>query len=319
MTNFKPLLAKDCPLNDDGTLKVAFPIGVQTKYDGIRASVVDGKLVTRTLKEVQNREIFVALSRPEFEGLDGEIIVGDPTAEGCFGRTTSFVMSRDKTGENWAYYVFDKWNETGNYARRHRSAKEIVILNPLEVGKFVVAGYKFVENDAELMECEKAVVEAGHEGVILRTLDSPYKFGRSGLKGPLLKVKRFKDGEARIINAFEQLHNANEAKKDAFGRTERSSHKANKIPKGCLGGFEVEDIVTGQRFNIGTGFTQAQREELWALWHEPGSSSEAWPDGVPVLGRWLRGRIAKYKHFPVGEKDLPRFPVFLGFRDESDM
>ena len=29
--------------------------------------------------------------------------------------------------------------------------------------------------------------------------------------------------------------------------------------------------------------------------------------------------IVKYKHFPVGEKDKPRFPVFIGFRAKEDM
>jgi len=29
--------------------------------------------------------------------------------------------------------------------------------------------------------------------------------------------------------------------------------------------------------------------------------------------------MAKIKHFEIGVKDLPRFPVFLGFRAEEDM
>ena len=33
----------------------------------------------------------------------------------------------------------------------------------------------------------------------------------------------------------------------------------------------------------------------------------------------LIGNIAKFKFFPKGHKDLPRFPVFLSFRIKEDM
>lgn len=31
------------------------------------------------------------------------------------------------------------------------------------------------------------------------------------------------------------------------------------------------------------------------------------------------GRIVKYKHFPVGAKEAPRHPVYLGLRDPPDL
>lgn len=302
MTSFKPMLAKDAQLDPEGRVKVSFPVAVQVKLDGIRACVVNGKLVTRTLKEVQNREIFEALSRPEFEGLDGEIIVGDHMAEGCFGRTSSYVMSRDKTGEDWCYYVFDKWDSEATFASRLEDANGVVYISDEQ--RIRVLPLVIVFDAAELSAFEAQAVRDGCEGIIVRILDSKYKFGRSGTKGPLLKVKRFKDGEARVVGMYERLHNANEAKKDAFGRTERSSHKANKIGRGDLGGFEVEEIVdgelTGRRFKVGTGFDDEQRARFW------GDES-------------LIGSVVCFKHFEVGSKDLPRFPVFKGFRDESDM
>jgi DNA ligase-1 len=55
---------------------------------------------SRTFKPIPNKEIQAALGRPEYNGLDGEIIVGDPTAEGCMQATTSFVMAPNKTEEH---------------------------------------------------------------------------------------------------------------------------------------------------------------------------------------------------------------------------
>ena len=57
--------------------------------------------------------------------------------------------------------------------------------------------------------------------------------------------------------------------------------------------------MTGVEFEIGTGFTAAEREALWL---------------APPIGK-----IVKYKFFPVGVKDRPRHPVFLGFREAEDM
>ena len=31
------------------------------------------------------------------------------------------------------------------------------------------------------------------------------------------------------------------------------------------------------------------------------------------------GRVVSYSHFEIGTKDLPRFPVFRGFREDIDM
>jgi ATP-dependent DNA ligase len=110
---FKPMLATAPKLDQAGQPVLSFPLYAQPKLDGIRASVVNGKLLTRTLKRVPNREVYEALSHPQFNGLDGELIVGDPTADDCYRKTASFCMSQSKTGEQWTYYVFDLHDEPG--------------------------------------------------------------------------------------------------------------------------------------------------------------------------------------------------------------
>jgi hypothetical protein len=71
---------------------------------------------------------------------------------------------------------------------------------------------------------------------MLRDPNGPYKFGRSTRKeGYLLKLKRFCDSEAEVIGVVELMHNGNEAKTNALGRTERSTRKAGKTGMGVLG------------------------------------------------------------------------------------
>lgn len=299
MTDFKPMLAKDADL-----AKLSFPVIVQPKLDGIRCAIVNGKPLSRTLKLIPNLEIQAALSDPRFEGLDGELIVGPVTAADAYRRTSSFVMAPNKTGEPWAFYTFDKWDAAGGYRQR----KPLVQYGSLASSRIVdltFLDYMALTPD-DLEAIEEQHIAAGHEGVIVRTLDDPYKFGRSGKTGPLLKVKRFVDFEATIVGVYEELHNANEKVTNELGRGQRSSHKANKHGKGTLGGFVLRAINgpwSGVEFRCGTGFNAEQRAKFWLT-----SSSHA-------PGDFVKGKTVKVKAFDVGSKDKPRHPVFLGFRD----
>lgn len=320
MTLFKPMLAKEAP---EDLSKLQYPLIVQPKLDGIRCTIVGGRALSRKLKEIPNREIFGYLSRPEFEGLDGEIVVGDPSDPNAMQATSSFVMSKSKTGADWAFHVFD-WAPTQlspaqierNTSYDDRAAWLDRCVNPdsdltpiihqavLEKRMRLVEDWNAFSED-DVYKAETHWLDCGLEGVILRTPDAPYKCGRSGTYGPLLKLKRFIDFEAKITGVFELMHNGNEAKKDALGRTERSTAKDGLVGLGTLGGFICEAINgphEGQRFRVGTGFTADQRAELW------------WPS-LASTNDEHRGKIVKIKSFPVGTKDAPRFPVFLGFRD----
>jgi DNA ligase-1 len=94
------------------------------------------------------------------------------------------------------------------------------------------------------------------------------------------------------------MHNDNEKTVDALGRAKRSSHKANKHADGTLGALHVVDVRSGVHFDLRTGFDDSLRAEIWAN-----------------RKRYL-GKLVKYKYFPSGSKEKPRFPVFLGFRED---
>lgn len=307
---FKPMLAHS---KTPDFAKLTFPLIVQPKLDGIRASVVDGKLVSRSLKPIPNEEISAALSRPEFEGLDGEIIVGPANADDAFNRTTTFVRGRAKTGEPWVFHVFDKWDEQGGFWNRFQGAREAIFpagVRRESADRLCIVESVNVLDMATLEKLEADYVAEGFEGAIARVPDAPYKFGRSGKYGPLLKIKRFIDFEAEIIGVYEEMHNGNEAKTNALGRTERSSHAGGKVGKGRLGGFELRALNgphEGQEFRCGTGFNVEQRILYWT----PQAGSD-------VPGDTVIDRTAKIKSFPIGVKDAPRFPVFLGFREDFD-
>jgi DNA ligase-1 len=151
-----------------------------------------------------------------------------------------------------------------------------------------------------LLKLEEKMLDAGYEGLILRSKEGHYKFGRSTQKeGLLLKLKRFVDAEAEILGFEERMHNGNEATINELGRTKRSSHKDNKTGRGDLGALLVR-TGDGISFAIGTGFTDDERTHIWNNQDQ------------------FLGRFAKYKFFPVGVKTAPRHPVYLGMRDGID-
>jgi DNA ligase-1 len=218
-------------------------------------------------------------------------------------------MSPNKTGAAWTYMVFDIWNHSGTNAERRAALEGMAAtLAGYGVNIRVVPTWE-VADLAELELIEAECLKQGLEGVIARKPEARYKFGRSSPKnGPLWKIKRFIDFEAEVIGVYEKMHNDNVAMTNALGRTERSTAKAGLRPAGTLGGFKLRAIngpAEGIEFRCGTGFDDEQRRDLWRAYMDCAVRQT----NTPI------GRVAKIKSFPIGVKDKPRFPVFLGFRD----
>lgn len=284
------MLAVACDTNS-----ITLPVLFSPKLDGVRALIIDGVVMSRKLKPIPNTHVQALFGKAEYEGFDGELIVGPAGAPDVCRQTSSGVMSKD--GEpDVRFHIFDRFDRldlgfTQRYGTLpHTSPAKRVTLVP----------HHLVSDLTALLALETKYLDEGYEGGMLRKPDGPYKFGRSTLKeGTLLKLKRFADGEFEIVGFEERMHNGNEATTDELGRTKRSSHQENKTGRGDLGALVLK--FGGTTFNCGSGFDDAQRAEIWSR-----------------RERYM-GKLAKVKHFAIGAKDLPRFPVFLGFRDEMDI
>lgn len=288
----KPMLL--CKDNPD-TSKLVYPVIAFPKLDGIRCLIVDGKAKSRTMKDIPNLHIQKMLG-PLRDGFDGELIVGSPTSPTVYRDTNSVVMSQSKVAD-FTYYVFDYWRSQLPFHGRFQE------LNNLWRGGYTshncVTMLKEVwcTCEKELLEYELKCLEWGYEGIIIRMPMGLYKQGRTTMKeNNTYKLKRFVDGEAMIVGVEEEMHNTNEKVTNELGRGQRSIHKAGMVGKGTMGSLRVRDLVTEVQFSIGSGFTAEERADDWVL-----------------------GSIVKYKHFPIGVKDRPRHPIFLGRRDKDDM
>lgn len=276
-----------------------FPLLASPKLDGIRAWHRDGKLLSRRMKEFPNADVNRLFGDERFADLDGEFIIGSPTDPEAFRKTTSVVMSKDKQAFDLVLWVFDDLSGGAHIPFKERL--RILKLRAKGLPNVKIVEQVLVKSEEELTALEEKWLQEGYEGAMVRSLDGIYKFGRSTEnEGHLLKVKRFEDCEAKILDLEELDHNLNEKEVSETGRSKRSSKKEGKVAAGTLGALVVEGVngtYKGVKFNVGAGFTQAVRDELWAE------------------GSKLKGRIITVKYFPSGSKDRPRFPVFKGFRN----
>jgi DNA ligase-1 len=293
----KPLLAS--PVEDE---QIRFPVLATPKLDGIRCLKINGEVVSRKFKPIQNEHIRKTLKKLIPEGADGEIMSGTNFQE-CAGN----VMRRDGKSE-FEYHWFD-WVYRGKtdepYFKRVERMATAQAKDKHNDARIKIVRPQLITNMEGLARYEARCLEDGYEGVMIRDPNGIYKCGRSRVSDHiLLKIKRFADSEGILTAFVEMMHNENEAKKDAFGRTERSSSKDGKVPAGTLGKLlVVDDKFPDHIIELGTGqgLTHELRQEIWDNRDE------------------YLGKLVKYKYQEAGMKDKPRFPIFLGFRHEDDM
>jgi DNA ligase-1 len=304
-----PMKGESAPKNLE---ELRYPVLATAKLDGIRGLKVNDKLLSARFKPIPNAYTYTKCMQFLPDGADGELFVRDSKE---MGEQTSAFMSMHGRPD-FIYYMFD-YDEDGKLSRpyKFRMKRMRIFAERMRrdgtdeqrefYRKHVIFLFPVLCNNAEeLQTFVDDCLGIGYEGVMIRDPEGPYKCGRSSVKQQyLLKIKPFEDGEAKIVGFEEQMENTNEAEKDAFGHTKRSSHKAGKVPKGTLGKFVVRRLSDDLEFRVGTGkgLTNTLRQEIWDNQKK------------------FLGKIIKYKHQAIGAKTAPRIAIFLGFRDLRDM
>ena len=234
---------------------------VSEKFDGVRARWDGARLISRGGNAFAAPAWFTDGFPPT--PLDGELWAG----RGRFAETMS-IVTRDTPHEGWRkvrYMVFDL---PSAHAFEQRLRELRAVADAAASQYLGVVRQHKVRDHAALMEKLDAVTAAGGEGLMLRRARSRHRGGRSG---DLLKLKKFDDAEARVV-----AHNPGKGK---FA--------------GVMGSITVE-TEGGKRFKIGSGFTDAQRQQ------------------PPPIG----SRVT-FKHQGRTANGLPRFAVFWRVREDE--
>ncbi len=236
------------------------PYWVSEKLDGVRA-LWDGQ----TLRFRSGRTLLAPAwftAQWPAQALDGELWMGHQT----FDRVSAAVRRSLPDETEWRslrYMVFDAPDRTSNFTERLAHIQRL--LGPSEPGRLgawvqSVAQFR-VADAAELTQHLSRVLGAGGEGLVLHHADALWQAGRSET---LRKFKSVQDEEARVV-----------AHLPGKGRLQ-----------GRLGALLVE-MPSGQRFALGSGLTDADREK------------------PPRVGAWV-----SYRYRDRTPSGLPRFATY---------
>lgn len=296
----KPMLADHL----DPVIGVKFPVWGSYKYDGIRCIKRESGAFSRKFLMLPNLHIQDSMTFLP-EELDGEqMLFNEDGTPKSFQEITSAVMSEDGKPD-FRYCVFDYVTDSLKEEYEKRMDK----LSALTLPDFCIKVIpKLLKTQDEMDEYEAEALAKGFEGIMIRSLGSPYKCGRATAKqGWLLKVKRFHDSEAVVVGFVEQMSNQNEATVDELGHTKRSKCQDGMVPANTLGKFIAKEIGNtpwkGMEFGCGTGkgLTAEKKQYIWDHRDE------------------FLGKPFVYRYQLIGSKDLPRIPIWHGWRSRIDM
>lgn len=293
----KPMKAPSDPITDDQLSYLKYPIVGSPKLDGFRCIVDDGPK-TSSMKPWPNLFINEELSGPIYQGLDGEIVVGDPTDPNMFHNTSGPVRAYGGKPD-FRIYVIDNW-EGGGYTYKERWLDHL----PEERGRIIVLEQRLLNTPEEVLAYEAEMLGAGYEGAMIRSIYGLYKQGRCSFRDlNIFKRKPFVECEAIITGYREGMKNLNESHVDEMGRNVRSSHVANKVPKGTLGSWELKSELWVSKFTsaMGEGWDDVMKQDLWDHRDE------------------YIGKIATVKYQKFGSRDAPRIPSVLKIRPAWDL
>ena len=307
-----PMLASDAILD-----KIKFPCIIQPKIDGVRGMNLLGNFTGRSLKKVPNKAIQAQFSRPEYYGFDGEMAMNSyDLAHPDLCRFTTSAVNSVQGSPEVTWVVFDWITEDTillPYGKRlkmlyqHINAKAVFGVRPILS--------RVAHSMDELVENETNWLDMGYEGLIIRDPNGMYKQGRSTAReGGLLRIKRFIETEAEVLSIIEGDTNENEAQTNELGRTFRSSHKENKVPNGTVGAMMCRMLNT---------VLDDKGEVLLAKGQivKVGPGTMKHPDRKKYFEQQslLVEHIVKFKFFPKGVKDKPRFPTYVTHRPAWDI
>lgn len=233
---------------------------VSEKLDGVRAYWDGRALVTRSGLPIRAPAWFTH-GLPA-QALDGELWLGRRR----FDEISALARAHRPDDGLWrhvSFQTFELPGAPGPFEQRAARLREIALAHrgsPLQA-----APQQRVANEHALRKRLAEVVHAGGEGLMLHRADALYVTGRQEV---LLKLKPLHDAEAVVVG-----HTA------GAGRYE-----------GQLGALEVQ-TPEGQRFKLGTGFSDEQRRAPPPV----GSTvtytyREVTPSGKPRFAAFLRVR-----------------------------
>lgn len=207
------------------------PMMMSLKLDGLRAIKKEGTLYTRNGHKIIGVEHVLEAAK-DFDTLDGELMI-----PGLNFQTASGLIRSHNQCPKAVFHVFDIPEADQPFVKRYNELQDrMKALHDIPSIKLVkhVAVYDQKKIDITFNKA----INAGYEGLVLKTFNHKYQTKRSK---DWLKIKAVRSEDLPIVDFYE-----------GEGRLEDS-----------LGGIVVKRS-NGVTVKVGTGFSDDHRHEIWA-------------------------------------------------------
>ena len=331
---FLPQRAADTTDTEVEKLLDKTPLLLSVKHDGVRGLVHEDLLKGKSMTQHRNEMVNQAFRHPDLlpllSGLDGEFTLLDADfsydKRNMVQKTASFMNTSDTSDVDMRrvqFRVFDIYTgdkmplcERLNLAGERVSA--IQRLGLPNIPEFTctdgIEGWYDATVFSDVQKFESKTLKDGYEGVILRNPFLPYLQGRSSRKGEFLRLKRFQTGEATVVRVVIATTNKNPIEKDAMGYTKRSSRKEGTVQKPEVGSFIC--LTNADIYDPHTGELLVKKNQEFAV--SATSMFEQQRRYLYIVRDTLPGQILKFKFFPKGILNKPRFATFESWMSDAD-
>lgn len=300
---FEVMLADKCEDASGFDKYVTFPCQADWKYDGQRtiALVTSGLIDYRArsgkpmdhLEGVFDGDLMAIRERLGYDFvIDGESFAGDFTETINAKKAGNDAAKAALRLRAFFLMPLQDWiKQECSITMRENRDRLGGLIEACELSKIVISGGREVKTFQDMTAyCAEVTTPGfdgqpnGHEGLILKDWDARYVWERSMT---WCKVKNFYDVDCRVVAAYKG--------------------KAKTKNEHRLGGLKVCGYTESGEYveaDVGSGFTDAQREEIWA--------NQARYIGRTVVVKYQE--ISRSKNKAVASL---RFPTFEHFRDDK--
>jgi len=275
-----------------------YPYIAMPKLDGVRAIIKDGVAISKKGNLIRNRKIKHLLENelPKGWEFEGEMMCYDVETNETFrfkdihSVTSSFNPEREY---RFQYHIWDLILHEPFDMR----LKQLKRLEDELPSWATLVPFEIINNKEEANAYKERMIKYSPEGIILRTHNAEYKYGRStGKEQTFVKWKCREESDAIIVGSYEYILNLAESENNNIGFAKKQYKKAMLQGGNILGGFFCKSPDFPKEFRVGTGFDLQERVEYWENKDN------------------MLGLTISFEHEGENGEGLPKNPSFKGIR-----
>ena len=247
-----PIFACDVPADYAG---VTWPKVGMPKVDGVYGRNNAGRFLGRSGKQLKNKFVTARFSAAVFDGMHGELTLGNNPTLPTLCIDTSAAVRRVNGEPDVYWWIWDYAPpslESKGFAHRLEALIKCVI--QLNIPTVLDMPFRFLRNADEAEEYYRKLRGHGYEGMVLRGVDDRFQGDKRASMANqfFLRRKPWLEEDGLVVGLLEGSSNTNEQEINERGLAFRRTHSAGMVPSGMVGTIIVRR-PNGELANISPG------------------------------------------------------------------